>query len=84
MPDKTHDLEVSVLIGTAAAMEAVDAAWTALPNPPLSKDEFLLAALTQGVALATAIRDVPQETRRAQVEAVSAGLLSAREEHSNA
>jgi hypothetical protein len=83
MPDNTHDLEVSVLIGTAAAMEAVDAAWANLPNPPLSKNEFLLAALTQGAALATAIRDVPQETRRAQVEAIAAGLPFASEEQPN-
>ncbi|VXB79556.1 hypothetical protein [Frigoribacterium sp. 9N] len=83
MLNNTYDFETSVLIGTAAAMEAVDAAWANLPNPPLSKNEFLLAALTQGAALATAIRDVPQETRRAQVEAIAAGLPFASEEQPN-
>jgi len=83
MLNNTYDFETSVLTGTAAAMEAVDAAWAILPNPPLSKDEFLLAALTQGVALATAIRDVPQETRRAQVEAITAGLPFASGEQPN-
>ena len=83
MLNNTYDFETSVLTGTAAAMEAVDAAWAILPNPPLSKDEFLLAALTQGVALATAIRDVPQETRRAQVKAITAGLPFASVEQPN-
>ena len=79
MPNNAHDREADVLVGTAAAMEAVDAAWDAMPNPPMTKDEFLHHALVAGVLNALFIRAVPQELRTMELD--FRGLIPNTEEH---
>ena len=79
MPDNTHEREADVQAGAAAAMEAVDAAWDAMSNPPMPKDEFLHHALVAGVLNALYIRAVPQELRTMELE--FRGLIPNTEEH---